>query len=107
MRKSTFKSSNLQLLFHNSQYCPQPFPRLARMSRISSTQFALLGGLFFLLVFVAQGIFFIRANSQTVDEVTHLAAGYSYLARRDFPLNPGHTPLTKELQALPLFLSYK
>jgi 4-amino-4-deoxy-L-arabinose transferase-like glycosyltransferase len=74
---------------------------------ISRNKLVFLGAIFLLLVFVAQGIFFIRANSQTVDEVTHLAAGYSYLARRDFRLNPGHPPLTKELQALPLFLAYR
>jgi hypothetical protein len=67
---------------------------------------ALLGGLFFLLVFVTQGIFFIRANSQTIDEAAHLAAGYSYLATRDFRLNAEHPPLIKELLALPLFLGY-
>jgi len=77
------------------------------MSRIPRAQPALLGGLFFLLVFVAQGIFFIRANSQTVDEATHLAAGYSYLATRDFRLDPEHPSFIKELQALPLFLMYR
>jgi hypothetical protein len=33
----------------------------------------------FLLLFFVQGWFFIRANSQTVDEAAHLVAGYSYL----------------------------
>jgi hypothetical protein len=73
---------------------------------MSSDKLALFGALFFLLVFIAQGIFFIRANSQTIDEATHLAAGYSYLATRDFRLNPEHPPLIKELVALPLFVSY-
>ena len=72
---------------------------------MSRNKFALLGALFLLLVFVAQGIFFIRANSQTVDEAMHLAAGYSYLATKDFRLEPQNPPLIKELQALPLFLS--
>ena len=77
------------------------------MNSLSRTQPALLGGLFFLLVFVGQGIFFIRANSQTVDEATHLAAGYSYLATGDFRLDPEHPSFIKELQALPLFLVYR
>jgi hypothetical protein len=58
-------------------------------------------------LFVAQGIFFISANSQTYDEAMHLATGYSYLAKGDFRLEPQNPPLMKELQALPLFLSYK
>jgi Dolichyl-phosphate-mannose-protein mannosyltransferase len=99
----------LQLLFHNSQYrLRPPFSRWARISSlISGTKPELLGALFVLLVFFAQGVFFIRANSQTVDEATHLAAGYSYLATRDFRLDPEHPSFIKQLQALPLFLVYR
>jgi hypothetical protein len=68
---------------------------------------ALLGALCFLFLFVAQGLFFIWANSQTIDEATHLAAGYSYLATNDFRLDPEHPPLIKELQAVPLFFIYQ
>ena len=64
----------------------------------------LTAGLTLLIVFFAQGVFFIRANSPTYDEAAHLAAGYSYLARRDFRLNPEHPPLIKQLLALPLFV---
>jgi Dolichyl-phosphate-mannose-protein mannosyltransferase len=64
-------------------------------------------GLLLVLFFIIQGIFFIRANSQTYDEAMHLAAGYSYLAKRDFRINPENPPLNKELLALPLFLGYK
>ena len=66
-----------------------------------------LAAIFLLLLFVAQGIFFIRANSQTIDEAMHLAAGYSYLAKRDFRIEPQNPPLIKELLALPLFLAYR
>jgi 4-amino-4-deoxy-L-arabinose transferase-like glycosyltransferase len=55
------------------------------------------------LLFVAEGLAFIRANSQTSDEAAHLAAGYSYLKRGDFRLNAEHPPLVKELCALPLY----
>jgi len=54
--------------------------------------------------FIAEGIFFIRASAPTYDEAMHLAAGYSYLAKRDFRLEPQNPPLIKELLALPLFL---
>jgi 4-amino-4-deoxy-L-arabinose transferase-like glycosyltransferase len=60
----------------------------------------------FLLLFVAQGIVFIRANSQTIDEAMHIAAGYSYLATRDFRIEPQNPPLIKELLALPVLLAY-
>ena len=67
----------------------------------------LAAGLFFVLVFMAQGVFFIRANAPTYDEAMHLAAGYSYLATRDFRLEPQNPPLVKELLALPLFLVHR
>ncbi len=56
--------------------------------------------------FLAQGWWFIRANSQTHDEGVHLTAGYSYLATHEFRLNPEHPPLLKELAALPIYLRY-
>jgi len=43
-----------------------------------------------------------RQESQTYDEATHLAAGYSYLLTGDFHINPEHPPLGKILPALPL-----
>jgi hypothetical protein len=67
----------------------------------------LLGAIFLLLLFIAQGISFIRANSQTIDEAMHLAAGYSYLAKGDFRIEPQNPPLIKELLALPLFVGYR
>jgi dolichyl-phosphate-mannose-protein mannosyltransferase len=63
--------------------------------------------LILLLVFFLQGFVFIRANSQTFDEATHLAVGYSYLVTGDFRLMCEHPPLIKELQALPLFVGYR
>ena len=74
---------------------------------MSRNKLALLVALFLLLVFVAQGILFIGANSQTIDEAMHLAAGYSYLAKKDFRIEPQNPPLIKELLALPLFLTYR
>jgi 4-amino-4-deoxy-L-arabinose transferase-like glycosyltransferase len=60
-----------------------------------------------LVLFLVQGILSIRANSQTYDEATHLAAGYSYLVTGDFRLDSEHPPLIKELQALLLFLIHR
>ena len=42
----------------------------------------------------------------TFDETAHITAGYSYLTKQDYRLNPEHPPLIKDLAALPLlFLS--
>ncbi|MDD5039802.1 MAG: glycosyltransferase family 39 protein [Patescibacteria group bacterium] len=43
-------------------------------------------------------------ETQTIDEGVHLAAGFSYLMKNDFRMNPEHPPLLKELAALPLFI---
>ena len=66
----------------------------------------LLAGLL-LALFLAEGLAFISASSQTSDEAVHLTAGYSYLARRDFRLNPEHPPFIKEISALPVALIYR
>jgi len=58
-------------------------------------------------LFLAQGAWFITANSPTHDEAMHLASGYSYLATHDFRLNPPNPPLIKELLALPVYLRYR
>jgi hypothetical protein len=59
------------------------------------------------LLFFLQGWFFIRANSQTVDEAAHLVADYSYLVTGDFRLDSEHPPLLKAFQALPLLLFFR
>jgi hypothetical protein len=61
--------------------------------------------LILLLLFLAQGIYFITANSQTYDEAMHMAAGYSYLSKRDFRLEPQNPPLIKEVLAFPLYIN--
>ena len=58
-------------------------------------------------VFLAQGAWFIAANSQTYDEAVNLCAGYAYLAAGDFGFNSEHPPLMKELAALPIWLCYQ
>ena len=53
-------------------------------------------------VFLGQNIYEMRRQSCSNDELVHLPAGYSYLVKRDFRLNPEHPPLMKEICALPL-----
>jgi 4-amino-4-deoxy-L-arabinose transferase-like glycosyltransferase len=43
-------------------------------------------------------------ESVTVDEVSHIGAGVSYVQRLDLRMNPEHPPLPKVLAALPLVL---
>ncbi len=42
-------------------------------------------------------------DSISVDEIPHVGAGYSYLAKNDMRLNPEHPPLAKDLAGLPLY----
>jgi len=41
-------------------------------------------------------------DSLTMDELSHLPAGYSYLTQKDMRINPEHPPLIKDLSAVPL-----
>ena len=85
---------------------PPPGPAQRRLPARSGWIVPALGsGL--LLAFLAQALCFEAANSQTSDEGVHLAAGYSYLLRRDFRLNPEHPPLIKELAALAVYLRHR
>jgi hypothetical protein len=65
--------------------------------------FALLAGLLLLLMAVLAGRAALR-ESATVDEVSHIGAGVSYLQKLDLRMNPEHPPLPKVLAALPLVL---
>lgn len=55
-----------------------------------------------LLCMLVMGIGSMRNDSAIVDEVAHIPAGYSYVAKQDFRLNPEHPPLMKDLAGLPL-----
>src|ERR1051325_2515954 len=68
---------------------------------------ALALALFFLTIFVVQGVFFIRANSATYDAPLDVATGYSYLALRQFRIGIENPPLVQEILALPAFLVYR
>lgn len=67
---------------------------------------AVVVSLALLLVFIAQALVFVHANSQTYDEAAYLAAGYAHLKEGDFTWMPEHPPLNKELSALPVLLRY-
>jgi len=55
-----------------------------------------------LIILFAVSVQSIKHKSLTFDELAHLPAGYSYLAQKDYRLNPEHPPLIKDLSAVPL-----
>ena len=55
-----------------------------------------------LLLMFCVAVFSIKDDSLTMDEKSHLPAGYSYLTQKDMRINPEHPPLIKDLAALPL-----
>jgi len=61
---------------------------------------------FFPVFLIAAAVFFavmsMVNDSQIVDEIPHVGAGYSYLVKQDMRLNPEHPPLAKDLAAIPL-----
>lgn len=73
-------------------------PVSPRARRLGGT--AALAGLLGLFVLLSLGAW--RTKSPTFDEPVHLFAGYTYLTRGDFRVNPEHPPLAKLWAALPL-----
>ncbi|MGC9031251.1 MAG: ArnT family glycosyltransferase [Minisyncoccia bacterium] len=57
---------------------------------------------FLLFSYFTFAILSVKDDSLTFDELSHLPAGYSYLTKRDYRLNPEHPPLIKDLAAFPL-----
>ncbi len=58
----------------------------------------------FIMLFMMGGMAFSSSlgDSLTMDELSHIPAGYSYLSQRDFRINPEHPPLIKDMAAFPL-----
>lgn len=69
------------------------------MKKINFWHLALAGILVFTFVLLAVVS---KKDSQTTDEGIHLFAGYTYLTKNDFRLDPEHPPFLKEIAALPL-----
>ncbi|MDD2731762.1 MAG: glycosyltransferase family 39 protein [Candidatus Pacebacteria bacterium] len=57
----------------------------------------------FLLIFMAViSVLSMKDDSLTMDEMSHLPAGYSYVSQKDMRINPEHPPLIKDLAGIPL-----
>ncbi|OGZ18501.1 MAG: hypothetical protein A2175_01110 [Candidatus Nealsonbacteria bacterium RBG_13_42_11] len=48
--------------------------------------------------------FSMLGDSQTMDEVSHLPAGYSYITQHDMRINPEHPPLMKDMAGLGVWI---
>ena len=61
----------------------------------------IIAGILLVIMFFL-AVFSIKNDSLTMDESSHLPAGYSYLTQKDMRINPEHPPLIKDLAAFPL-----
>src|SRR3989339_880736 len=57
-----------------------------------------------LVIMLSLSFFAMLGDSQTMDEVSHLPAGYSYITQKDMRINPEHPPLIKDLSGLSVWL---
>jgi hypothetical protein len=73
------------------------------MENSRGTLFSVAAGLLLLFMAILAGGAALR-ESVTIDEVSHIASGVSYLQKLDLRLNEEHPPLPKVLAALPLVL---
>jgi hypothetical protein len=73
-----------------------PIPRARNEFPVKTAAIALLGLMAALMVSSAWD------DTLTNDEAAHIGAGYSYLERADYRMNPEHPPLIKDLASLPL-----
>ncbi len=77
-------------------FIPDCFKNISPEKKVNFVAGFLLSVMFLLAVFSMKG------DSLTMDEVSHLPAGYSYLTQKDMRINPEHPPLVKDLAAFPL-----
>lgn len=66
-------------------------------NRLTNIIALMLLGLMFATSFLSM-----RQTALTFDELAHIPAGYSYLAKQDYRVNPEHPPLVKDIPAIPL-----
>ena len=62
---------------------------------ISNSIACLILGMMFILMFFSS-----VGESAIMDELAHIPAGYSYLAEKDYRLNPEHPPLGQRAAVL-------
>ena len=60
-----------------------------------------------LLTMFSLAFFSMLVDANTMDELAHTPAGYSYIVKQDMRLNPEHPPLLKDLAGLSVWLGSK
>ena len=60
-----------------------------------------------LVLMFGLAFFSMLGDSNTMDELSHTPAGYSYIIKKDMRLNPEHPPLLKDLTGLSIWLGSK
>ena len=60
-----------------------------------------------LMLMFGLAFFSILGDANTMDELAHTPAGYSYIIKQDMRLNPEHPPLLKDLSGLSVWLGSK
>ena len=69
--------------------------------KLSNRTASIIAGAMLFVMFLLM-VFSMKGDSLTMDEKSHLPAGYSYLTQQDMRINPEHPPLVKDLAAVPL-----
>jgi len=69
--------------------------------KISSKKTNLIA-LILLAIMAVTAILSMKEAALTFDELAHIPAGYSYLTKQDYRINPEHPPLIKDIPAIPL-----
>lgn len=60
-----------------------------------------------LVLMLGLAFFSIKDRANTMDELAHTPAGYSYIIKKDMRLNPEHPPLLKDLAGLSILIGSK
>ena len=60
-----------------------------------------------LVLMLGLAFFSIKDRANTMDELAHTPAGYSYIIKQDMRLNPEHPPLLKDLAGLSVLIGSK
>jgi len=69
---------------------------------LNSKRLTITAAILLLTAMLLVAFFSMLRDSLTFDELAHIPAGYSYLTKNDYRINPEHPPLIKDIAAFPL-----